>query len=278
MTRKKAGADSAEDKGKRFQRKMAEQLAEKIGTSPDEIESGLKGFIEKSSESLGGIELKPPYRRPSWYDDFFSLIQERKVDNFSLEFIRLNIASGSEAYKLQGGLRFLGLIDMKGNPTSKLNGLRVMGESFKKNLANVILDAYSSLFQAIIIEKAKPESVINFMIEKYGYSRPLAEEATALFVYFCTKSGIPISKELSDFQITRREPTRPTSTKVKGKTPVKTAPTQEYDETFATLQSDIFSFAVKKELSAIELARDQVNSLLDYWKRKLTENSPSNIL
>jgi len=277
MTRKRASAESAEDRGKRFRRKMAEQLAEKIGTSPDEIESGLKGFIEKSSESLGGIELKPPYRRPSWYDDFFSLIQERKIDNFSLEFIRLNIASGSEAYKLQGGLRFLGLIDKKGNPTSKLNGLRVMGESFKKNLANVISDAYSSLFQTIIIEKAKPESVINFMIEKYGYSRPLAEEATAVFVYFCTKSGIPISKELSDFQITRREPIRPTSTKAKVKTSVKTAPTQEYDETFATLKSDIFSFAVKKELSAIELAREQVNSLLDYWKRKLTENSPRNI-
>jgi hypothetical protein len=273
MIKKRARADSAEDRGEKVQRKMAEQLAEKIGASPDEIESGVKGFIEKSSESLGGIELKPPYRRPSWYDDFFSLIQERKVDNFSLAFIRLNIISGSEAYKLQGGLRFLGLIDKKGNPTLRLSGLRVMGESFKKNLANIISEAYSSLFKTVIIEKAKPESVINFMIEKYGYSRPLAEEAMTLFVYFCTKSGIPISRELSDFQVTRRENIRPISQKPQVKTPVKTTPTLEYDETFATLKSDIFSFAVKKELSAIELAREQVNSLLDYWKKKLAEEA-----
>ena len=271
MVKKRTITSKTEQHEKKVQRKMAEQLAEKIGTSPEEIESGLKGFIEKSSESLGGMELKPPYRRPSWYDDFLSLIQERTIDNFSLEFIRLNIVSGSEAYKLRAGLRFLGLIDEKGHPTSKLAGLRVTGENFKKNLAKVISEAYSDLFNAVIIEKAKAESVINFMIEKYGYSRPLAEEAATLFVYFCSKAGIPISKELSDFQITRRESIRTTTPKKEIRMREKATHAVKYDETFAVLESDIFSFAVRKELSAIELAREQVNSLLDYWKKKLTE-------
>lgn len=43
----------------------------------------------------------------------------------------------------------------------------------------------------------------------------------------------------------------------------------ERPEDFATLKSDEFSFAVKKELSAIEFARSQINSFLDYWKSKL---------
>lgn len=184
---------------------MAEQLAERVGTSPEEIERGVKTFIEKSSESLGGADTRPPYRRVVWYDRFFRIIQERQIDKFSLEFLRLNIAqTKSEAYKLRSGLRFLGLIDKKGNATSKLDSLRVTGEKFKNNLADVIHNAYFDLFTAIIVDTAKVENVINFMIEKYGYSKPLAEEATLLFTYFCNRSGIPISQQLSTFKVRKR--------------------------------------------------------------------------
>lgn len=265
-----------EEEKKNVQRKMAEQLAERVGTSADEIEKGVKEFIEKSSESLGGEQDKPPYRRPVWYDKFFSIIQERTIDRFSLEFIRLNIVQArSEAYKVRNGLRFLDLIDKKGYPTPKLDKLRVTGEKFKENLAKVISQAYSNLFKTVIVEKATAEAVVNFMIERYGYSRPLAEEATALFVYFCSRAGITISKELSDLKIRRRRRARARAKPARKREKVKAE--VEYDETFATLKFDEFSFAVKKELSSIEFARKQVNSLLDYLEKKLIkERSISN--
>ncbi len=269
MVRKKEKSSRPEEEQKNIQRKMAEQLAERVGTSADEIEKGVKEFIEKSSESLGEVQDKPPYRRPIWYEKFFSIIQERTIDRFSLEFIRLNIVQArSEAYKIRNGLRFLGLIDKKGYATSKLNGLRVTGEKFKQNLAKVISQAYSDLFKIVIIEKATAEAVVNFMIERYGYSQYLAVEATTLFVYFCSKAGIPVSRELLKLQYRKRR-RRTTPPKKPTRKREKVTAEAEYDESFATLRFDEFSFAVKRELSSIEFARKQVNSLLDYLEKQL---------
>jgi len=269
VVRQEENNSKLEEKERGIRRKMAEELAKRLKTSPEEIEEGVKEFIEKSSEALGRAEAKPPYRRSIWYEKFFDLIHQRTIEKISLEFIYLNIVSAkSEAYKFRNGLRFLGLIDEKGHPTPKLEKLRVTGEDFKKNLAKVIKEAYSDLLNTIVVEKAEPESLINYMIRKYGYSRPLAEEATMLFAYFCNKAAIPISTKISSFRITRER----RRVVVKRRSPKTTTEKEvEYDESFATLKFDEFSFAVKKELSAIEFARKQVNLLLDYLKNKLIE-------
>jgi len=252
-----------------YQKKLAEQLSRKTKFSSKEIQEGVDKFIQRSRESLGGTELKPPYRRPVWYEKFFESIQKRTITKFSLEFIRLNLTSvKSEAYKLQNGLRFLNLVDLKGNPTPQLEKLRVTGEAFEKNFEEVIRKAYYDLFNTVLIESARPESLINYMIERYGYSQPLAEEAVALFVYFCKKAGIRVSADLESFRpiVERREK----KGEMKKKAAKKESGKQfEYDEAFATLRFDEFSFAVKKDLSAIQFARSQVNSLLDYLTKKL---------
>lgn len=272
MTRQKKNDYGIEEDERKVQRRMAEQLAERLGTSPEQIEKGVKVFIEKSSESLGGTEAKPPYRRRIWYDKFFSIIQKRTIDRFSLEFIAHNITqTKSEAYKLRSGLRFLGLIDRKGNPTSKLDSLRVTGEKLKKNLAKVISQAYSDLFKTILVEQARVESVVNFMIERYGYSRVLAEDATSLFAYFCSKATILLSNELANFQ-TKKRKTKKTTPKRQMRKREEAKTKVEYDESFATLKFDEFSFAVKKDLSSIEFARKQINSLLEYLENKLRKS------
>jgi hypothetical protein len=259
-----------------IQRKLAEQISEKAKLPPEEIQKRVTKFIKSSQESLGGAEIKPPYRRPLWYDKFFSLIQQRTINQFSLEFIKLNIVSAvSEAYKFKNGLLFLDLIDKKGNPTSKLEKLRVTGEAFTKNLAYVINQAYADLFETVVVEKAIPESVINYMIERYGYSRPLAEEATALFIYFCDKAKIPISSELINFRLKAERKEKAKETKARWVRP-ETITKLEYDESFATLKFDDFIFAVKKDLAAIQFARNQVNSLLDYLTDKLSKERSKN--
>jgi len=269
MTRKLAPKDQSEYED--AQKKMAQQLGERVGTSPEEIERGVENFLKKS-RTFERREMKPPYRRASWYEDFFDLIKQRSISSFSLEFIRLNIVPGSEAYKFRSGLLFLGLIDERGNPTSKLQKLRVTGEAFSQNLAKIVSEAYKSLFEAIIVEKAKPESVVNFIIEKYGYSRTLAEEATSLFVYFCNTAGIPISEDLKKFLPTAKESPRVLAGSTRSQVPLsrKVKTTDEtFDESFVTLKSPEFSFAVKKELSAMELAKSQINAYLEYQMSKL---------
>jgi len=278
MTEKTSNSEPCmEEEKKEIQRKLAEQLAPKVGYSPEEIEKGVHQFIERSRASLGEYKGKPPYWRSSWYEDFFNILQERRIDNVSLDFIRHNIASGSEAYKFQSGIRFLGLVNEDGSPTPDLGKLHVTGQDFKRNLAEIIRQAYSDLFDTIIIDKAKPESIVNFIIEKYGYSRPRAEDATRLFVYFCSKADIPIPQELAQFQPRRKaEEERPTRLIRKAKIPPKDEAQLSQirrDKSFATLEFDDFIFSVKKDLHAIEFARSQVNALLDYLKKKISEES-----
>ena len=264
-------------KSEEIQRKLAEQRSEKTDLSAKDIEAGVDKFIRKSRESLGGTELKPPYRRPVWYETFFNLIQQRSIAKFPLDFIKLNIIPvQSEAYKVQNGLRFLNLIDKNGNPTPELDKLRVTGDAFAQNLSDVIHKSYSDLFSTIVVDRAKPESLVNYMMQRYGYSKPLAEEATALFVYFCSKAKIQVSQELTAFH-PKMEKTERSFVESKSKRVARerAIPAQEirrdmvYDESFATLKYDEFFFAVKKELSAIEFARSQVNSLIDYLINKL---------
>jgi len=257
---------------KDIEKKLAEQLSGRVDLSPEEIERGVGRFIQRSRESLGGTEIKPPYRRPTWYDTFFNLIHERTISNVSLEFIKHNIISAkSEAYKFKNGLRFLDFIDQRGNSTATLEKLRVTGEDFTRNLAEVIQKAYADLFSTIVVERAKPDSVINYMIERYGYSRPLAEEATVLFVYFCTKANISMSEELKAFRVKTEQRQKKSERVVRKIAKPESRLEPEYDESFATLKFDEFSFAVKKDLAAIKFAKSQINALLDYLTMKLSE-------
>jgi len=258
------------DLEKETQRKYAEQLGKRVNSSADDIEKGVEDFLKKSSESLGGNKMKPPYRRPVWYTRFFSLIKQKTINKFTLEFLTLNITQvKSEAYKLRNGLRFLGLIDNKRNPTSKLNDLRVSGDQFNKNLRIIIEEAYFDLLSTVMVDTSKPESLVNFMINRYGYSESLAEQAVVLFVFFAKKAEIPLSKEVMNFKAKKaRRETRKSKTKTK-----KPNVEQEDDDSFARLDFDEFHFRVKKDIASIEFARKQINSLIDYLIKKLERKS-----
>jgi len=125
-----------------------------------------------------------------------------------------------------------------------------------------------------VLEMAKPESVVNFVIQNYGYSRSLAEEATQLFLWFCKKAGITISKDLETFDLARLKPEtdRATGIRSKARRPHREEAirTPEKDDGFIHLDTNDFSFKVRKDPHSLDFARDQVNAVLDYWLRKLT--------
>ena len=230
-------------------------------------------------------ETKPPYRALGWYDSFFDLLQQRKLSRVDLDFIQHNIASDkSDARKFRTGLVFLGLIDDSGFPTKKLEGLYLTGEDFRKNLETVIRDAYAPLFQTIVIERAKRESVVNFLIQKYSYNPPQAERAVQLFVHFCGKAGIPLSPDLveSSKKSTDLDPKTPRvrlGPKRQTKQESNMQPSRDesdsrqgLDDSFATLEFDDFVFKVRRDPEAIQFARSQVNSLLDYLTSRTKQN------
>jgi len=48
-----------------------------------------------------------------------------------------------------------------------------------------------------VIDKAKPETLVNYFMERHQYSEATARLALKIFIYLCQEAGIPISPELS---------------------------------------------------------------------------------
>lgn len=141
--------------------------------------------------------LNPPYGNVSWYPSFFELIRTRQFDIFDKERIELNIIKGSGASQFFIGIRFLGLVEDNGKTTEKFESLRRTGDEFKKNLKKVVEEAYGELLAKIVIDKAKPENLVNYFMEKHQYSQTTAKLALKIFVYLCQEAGIPISPDLT---------------------------------------------------------------------------------
>lgn len=269
---------------KDIRKKLAEQLSSRAEMKPQEIEEGVETFLRRSTDSIRVTDVKPPYRRPIWYDKFFRIIQQRSVARFTLDFITLNITSvKSEAYKFLNGLRFLHLSDENGIPTPMLDDLHVTGKVFTKNLEQVITKAYADLFETVHVQSADPESLVNYMIGRHGYSKPLAEDATSLFLYFCRIAEIPVSPELESFK-----PSREKEVKIgigrRSSSASKNAPRRERepsinrsDENTATINSDDYSFSVRMDLDAIDFAQQQFLAWIDYLRAQIRAKRQSSI-
>ncbi len=140
---------------------------------------------------------KPPYGAIKWYEDFFALIERVQVDKVDSKFLEANnITSGDNVYAVINGLKFLGLLDDKGNATPKLSSLRVMGDEYTKSLKKVVDEAYADLESRVALEKAKPDDIANNFITRYDMPRSTALQAARVFVFFAQKAGIPLSSEL----------------------------------------------------------------------------------
>jgi hypothetical protein len=48
-----------------------------------------------------------------------------------------------------------------------------------------------------VIDKAKPETLINYFMEKHQYSQATSKLALKILVYLCQEAGIPFSPELA---------------------------------------------------------------------------------
>jgi hypothetical protein len=145
--------------------------------------------------------LKPPYGNIAWYETFFEKIRSRDFDKFDKEIIELNIIKGPNAMMLFRGLRFLGLVEKDGKTTEKFKSLRRFGDDLKQNLNKVVKDAYGLLFSKVVIESAKPDTLLSFFAEYYGYGEFTAEQARKIFIYLCKQSDIVLSKELTEPEI-----------------------------------------------------------------------------
>lgn len=134
--------------------------------------------------------------------DIFDLIKEEHdwrpnpIDKTTLQ--TLDIARGKETNALFA-LKFLGLIDDTGSPTSKYDDL---SKDFDRTLAILIRDVYSKLFDTIPASRISRDTLVRFFMAQ-GYSEETAEYQGKLFVELCSRGGISLPSAESSFSRSR---------------------------------------------------------------------------
>lgn len=147
-----------------------------------------------------GEKSRPPYTcLPSWMGKFFDVARQTRLDKIDKTFIASNIIASNHESKVLVALRFLNLISEDGNPTEKLNSLKMVGEGFKTNLADIVNSAYRDMFDTVAVNIAKPENIINYFTQRFNYTTNQAANATKFLAWLATRAGINISPELGEY-------------------------------------------------------------------------------
>jgi len=101
--------------------------------------------------------------------------------------------SRGNVFALLSTLKFLNLIDDKGEPTADFDSLQTMGEEYQGNMEQIVRKAYADLFSKFDLTKDSRENIRNYFARNYSASQ--AGKATTLFYGLCSKAGIPTIEE-----------------------------------------------------------------------------------
>jgi hypothetical protein len=89
---------------------------------------------------------------------------------------------------LLSALKFLGLIEDNGTPTSLFRKLQSSGDEFRSNLEEVVRKSYADLFVRFDVLKGDREKICNYFAT--NYSPATAKKATILFIDLCKEVGV----------------------------------------------------------------------------------------
>lgn len=101
--------------------------------------------------------------------------------------------SRGNVFALLSTLKFLNLIDDKGEPTADFDSLQTMGEEYQGNMEQIVRKAYADLFSKFDLTKDSRENIRNYFARNYSASQ--AGKATTLFYGLCSKAGIATIEE-----------------------------------------------------------------------------------
>jgi hypothetical protein len=165
-----------------------------LETPQSELFSAERVTTEEASKK----NFSPPSEcTPEWFTRFIEVAREHQIDQVTTLFLRSNkITAIKHEYKLMGALKFLGIVDGKGNPTDRLSSLLVIGDAYKQNLRVLVEEAYSDLLKVVSVKTTTPEGLHNYFISKMKLGKSQAEGAAEFFVWLANESGLELSEDL----------------------------------------------------------------------------------
>jgi len=220
------------------------------------------------------IKLKPSYATTGHVKntlDLLSRMTPKKIDTTFV--VDNNLATPSNAFRIVELLRWLGIIDVKGNVIEEVaSKLRLVGEERNKFMAGLIKESYKDIFEIHDIKTAIKHDIINFFVSKYKFGPAQATIATRLFLYLCQTYNIEISEDLKKKTAVgipkKRKKQQNISSKYKTKKGDKNNPQNmgvpfQSREDFIELKDDVMYIKIQNNSQAIKKAK----SLLSIYEK-----------
>ncbi len=147
----------------------------------------------------------PAYAPWAQVSEFLRKIRVLNPKVIDRSYLEANKMGGQYPSLLLGTIRFLGLINEKGEVTDKLDSIKVKGdEQYKAALRRIVTEAYKDIFEACDVESADRDLIYNQMRAVYNCSTRIADSATPLFLALCEEAGIKIGEREQKAPVAKR--------------------------------------------------------------------------
>jgi hypothetical protein len=210
---------------------------------------------------------------------FIQVIRDVQVTTVNPSFVKSNkITRAKYDYALLKALRFLGIVERDGKPTERIAWLRLTGQQYTNSLEKITRGSYAELINTVALRIADTDTLENYFVTRFKYTKKQAEGATVFFTWLAREAGIELSPKLKNMVKSPQSKSGKETDGVATKEPKRSAGKKSakvgIEDDFAHVDSDDFTFKVRKDLHSMDFAHAQVIALLDYWTRKLKERNP----
>ena len=156
-----------------------------------------------------------PYAPWAQVESFLNKIRILNPRVIDVGYLRANDMGGQQPSPLMNTIQFLGLVDVNGTPSARLESLKVKGDDqYRSALAKVVEEAYAELFDAVDVESADRDILYNQIRSVYGSSPRVAETATPLFIALSREAGLYVA---DDSRTPASKPQRPSRIRKQGR-------------------------------------------------------------
>jgi hypothetical protein len=142
-----------------------------------------------TTENVGSDQkILPPYLTITKLQRLVQLLSTRREIN--ADYLKSQFGT-NDGYLAMGVLRFLKLIDVKGEPQEDIKKFFIQGEKRKDGLASIVKSGYARLFATLDAPQDLPiEELTNEFIALYDVSPRVARSAVPAFLYLCMEAGM----------------------------------------------------------------------------------------
>jgi hypothetical protein len=143
-------------------------------------------------------KLKFPSSRLKGLEEFMSFVHEPRWKPEKIDadlFKKLDIAKGKEGLAVHA-IKFLGIIDSEGLPTSEFDKLK---QDYQGTMKRLVEENYASLLNILPYRMINQARLVKF----FGPPIETAEYQSKLFVWFCQQANIDLPNVESKFHRAR---------------------------------------------------------------------------